>query len=103
MQFSEFSWKFVSAMIQQPRVPSSGLMPASDVLIRAKEASYSSFFLEIVNMKFKDGGLERETCGLWQVVAPLLALTTFDWIFLVWHLKAFWIRSINFEIYFEIF
>ncbi|KAJ7977940.1 ATP-dependent Clp protease proteolytic subunit [Quillaja saponaria] len=25
------------AMIQQPRVPSSGLMPASDVLIRAKE------------------------------------------------------------------
>ncbi|KAJ6762679.1 ATP-DEPENDENT CLP PROTEASE PROTEOLYTIC SUBUNIT [Salix purpurea] len=26
------------AMIQQPRVPSSGLMPASDVLIRAKEA-----------------------------------------------------------------
>lgn len=30
-------------MIQQPRVPSSGLMPASDVLIRAKEASLSSF------------------------------------------------------------
>lgn len=26
------------AMIQQPRVPSSGLLPASDVLIRAKEA-----------------------------------------------------------------
>ncbi|KAL9393093.1 hypothetical protein Peur_012378 [Populus x canadensis] len=26
------------AMIQQPRVPSSGLMPASDVLICAKEA-----------------------------------------------------------------
>ncbi|KAK1582004.1 hypothetical protein Q3G72_010931 [Acer saccharum] len=25
------------AMMQQPRVPSSGLMPASDVLIRAKE------------------------------------------------------------------
>uniref|UniRef100_B9N4I4 ATP-dependent Clp protease proteolytic subunit n=1 Tax=Populus trichocarpa TaxID=3694 RepID=B9N4I4_POPTR len=25
------------AVIQQPRVPSSGLMPASDVLIRAKE------------------------------------------------------------------
>lgn len=29
----------VAAMIQQPRVPSSGLMPASDVLIRAKEVS----------------------------------------------------------------
>ncbi|KAF3611124.1 hypothetical protein DY000_02048407 [Brassica cretica] len=29
--------KYVAAMIQQPRVPSSGLMPASDVLIRAKE------------------------------------------------------------------
>lgn len=26
-----------TAMIQQPRVPSSGLMPASDVLVRAKE------------------------------------------------------------------
>lgn len=32
-----FSLKLFSAMIQQPRVPSSGLMPASDVLIRAKE------------------------------------------------------------------
>lgn len=30
-------YKYVSAMIQQPRVPSSGLMPASDVLIRANE------------------------------------------------------------------
>ncbi|CAN7030603.1 unnamed protein product [Brassica rapa subsp. trilocularis] len=29
------------AMIQQPRVPSSGLMPASDVLIRAEEVCYS--------------------------------------------------------------
>lgn len=27
------------AMIQQPRVPSSGQMPASDVLIRAKEVN----------------------------------------------------------------
>ncbi|KAK1580814.1 hypothetical protein Q3G72_000355 [Acer saccharum] len=27
----------IGAMIQQPRIPSSGLMPASDVLIRAKE------------------------------------------------------------------
>lgn len=33
----------VPAMIQQPRVPSSGLMPASDVVIRAKEVSMSSF------------------------------------------------------------
>lgn len=32
-----FFLKLFSAMIQQPRVPSSGLMPASDVLIRAKE------------------------------------------------------------------
>ncbi|XP_047312073.1 ATP-dependent Clp protease proteolytic subunit-related protein 3, chloroplastic [Impatiens glandulifera] len=29
------------AMIQQPRVPSSGLMPASDVLIRAKEVVFN--------------------------------------------------------------
>lgn len=29
-------------MIQQPRVPSSGLMPANDVLIRAKEVSLNS-------------------------------------------------------------
>jgi len=31
---------FISAMIQQPRVPSSGQMPASDVLIRAKEVNF---------------------------------------------------------------
>jgi len=31
-------------MIQQPRIPSSGLMPASDVLIRAKEVSLHIFF-----------------------------------------------------------
>jgi len=30
-------------MIQQPRVPSSGLMPASDVLIRAKEVRLTHF------------------------------------------------------------
>lgn len=39
----------IAAMIQQPRVPSSGQMPASDVLIRAKEvrlvnSAYSKFF-----------------------------------------------------------
>uniref|UniRef100_A0A2P2JQG0 ATP-dependent Clp protease proteolytic subunit n=1 Tax=Rhizophora mucronata TaxID=61149 RepID=A0A2P2JQG0_RHIMU len=33
-----FMMPHAKAMIQQPRVPSSGLMPASDVLIRAKEA-----------------------------------------------------------------
>ncbi|KAK9086424.1 hypothetical protein Syun_028818 [Stephania yunnanensis] len=32
-----FMLPHAKAMIQQPRVPSSGLMPASDVLIRAKE------------------------------------------------------------------
>lgn len=31
------------AMIQQPRAPSSGLMPASDVFIRAKEVSSSLY------------------------------------------------------------
>lgn len=40
----------ISAMIQQPRVPSSGLRPASDVLIHAKEVSpiylrHSEFYL----------------------------------------------------------
>lgn len=33
-----FMMPHAKAMIQQPRIPSSGLMPASDVLIRAKEA-----------------------------------------------------------------
>lgn len=32
-------WVSALAMIQQPRAPSSGLMPASDVFIRAKEVS----------------------------------------------------------------
>ncbi|KAI3864548.1 hypothetical protein MKX03_017005 [Papaver bracteatum] len=32
-----FMFPHAKAMIQQPRAPSSGLMPASDVLIRAKE------------------------------------------------------------------
>ncbi|KAK4595757.1 hypothetical protein RGQ29_014021 [Quercus rubra] len=32
-----FMMPHAKAMIQQPRIPSSGLMPASDVLIRAKE------------------------------------------------------------------
>ncbi|KAG5056078.1 hypothetical protein JHK85_008588 [Glycine max] len=33
-----FMMPHAKAMIQQPRIPSSGLMPASDVLIRAKES-----------------------------------------------------------------
>ncbi|XP_021899007.1 ATP-dependent Clp protease proteolytic subunit-related protein 3, chloroplastic isoform X1 [Carica papaya] len=33
-----FMMPHAKAMIQQPRLPSSGLMPASDVLIRAREA-----------------------------------------------------------------
>lgn len=37
--------KYISAMIQQPRVPSSGLMPASDVLIRANEVGNFSSLL----------------------------------------------------------
>ncbi|KAJ1417134.1 ClpP/crotonase-like domain superfamily [Sesbania bispinosa] len=36
-QGKRFMMPHAKAMIQQPRVPSSGLMPASDVLIRAKE------------------------------------------------------------------
>ncbi|XP_063941507.1 ATP-dependent Clp protease proteolytic subunit-related protein 3, chloroplastic-like isoform X1 [Daucus carota subsp. sativus] len=32
-----FMMPYTKAMIQQPRVPSSGLMPATDLLIRAKE------------------------------------------------------------------
>lgn len=36
---------FVSVMIQQPRLPSSGLLPASDVLIRAKEVSFTCYIV----------------------------------------------------------
>lgn len=36
-QGKRFMMPHAKAMIQQPRIPSSGLMPASDVLIRAKE------------------------------------------------------------------
>lgn len=41
-----------SAMIQQPRVPSSGLMPASDVLIRAKEVGTNSFQFVLLEFQF---------------------------------------------------
>lgn len=42
-RFDTFLLVIVSAMIQQPRVPSSGLRPASDVLIHAKEVSQIYF------------------------------------------------------------
>jgi hypothetical protein len=42
-RFDTFLLVTVSAMIQQPRVPSSGLRPASDVLIHAKEVSQIYF------------------------------------------------------------
>ena len=34
----------MSAMIQQPRIPSYGMMQASDVVIRAKEVHSHGFF-----------------------------------------------------------
>ncbi|WOG84375.1 hypothetical protein DCAR_0103558 [Daucus carota subsp. sativus] len=37
-----FMMPYTKAMIQQPRVPSSGLMPATDLLIRAKEHTGNS-------------------------------------------------------------
>ncbi|KAK9291378.1 hypothetical protein L1049_019324 [Liquidambar formosana] len=46
-------------MVQQPRVPSSGLMPASDVLIRAKEAITNRDTL--VKLLAKHTGNEVET------------------------------------------
>ncbi|KAF2554974.1 hypothetical protein F2Q68_00015852 [Brassica cretica] len=48
--------KYVAAMIQQPRVPSSGLMPASDVLIRAKETS--SFEIPLIAASTSSGSLD---------------------------------------------
>ncbi|KAA8545178.1 hypothetical protein F0562_019933 [Nyssa sinensis] len=47
------------AMIQQPRVPSSGLMPASDALIRAKEVIINRDTL--VNLLAKHTGNSVET------------------------------------------
>ncbi|XP_054794298.1 ATP-dependent Clp protease proteolytic subunit-related protein 3, chloroplastic-like [Prosopis cineraria] len=46
------------AMIQQPRVPSSGLMPASDVLIRAQEVIINRDTL--VKLLAKHTGNRRE-------------------------------------------
>ncbi|CAM8942703.1 unnamed protein product [Rhodiola kirilowii] len=53
-----FMMPHAKAMIQQPRVPSSGLMPASDVLIRAKEVITNRDTL--VDLLAKHTGNERE-------------------------------------------
>lgn len=53
-------------MIQQPRVPSSGLMPASDVLIRAKEVSDYTVL-----------GLKTLTTALFQIFFLCLFFVTY--------------------------
>ncbi|CAL5400552.1 unnamed protein product [Camellia sinensis] len=55
---------YVPAMIQQPRVPSSGLMPASDVLIRAKEV--------IINRDVLVGLLAKHTGNSEETVANVM-------------------------------
>lgn len=54
-----FMMPHAKAMIQQPRVPSSGLMPASDVLIRAKEVIINRDIL--VKLLAKHTGNSEET------------------------------------------
>ncbi|KAA8536839.1 hypothetical protein F0562_029317 [Nyssa sinensis] len=54
-----FMMPHAKAMIQQPRVPSSGLMPASDALIRAKEVITNRDIL--VNLLAKHTGNSVET------------------------------------------
>ncbi|XP_027350518.1 ATP-dependent Clp protease proteolytic subunit-related protein 3, chloroplastic [Abrus precatorius] len=54
-----FMMPHAKAMIQQPRIPSSGLMPASDVLIRAKEAIVNRDTL--VELLAKHTGNSQET------------------------------------------
>ncbi|KAL8527969.1 hypothetical protein ACS0TY_005688 [Phlomoides rotata] len=54
-----FMMPHAKAMIQQPRVPSSGLMPASDVLIRAKEVIINRDIL--VQLIAKHTGNSEET------------------------------------------
>ncbi|KAK6911585.1 Clp protease proteolytic subunit /Translocation-enhancing protein TepA [Dillenia turbinata] len=54
-----FMMPHAKAMIQQPRVPSSGLMPASDVLIRAKEVITNRDTL--VELLAKHTGNSKET------------------------------------------
>ncbi|KAG6437752.1 hypothetical protein SASPL_102680 [Salvia splendens] len=75
-----FMMPHAKAMIQQPRVPSSGLMPASDVLIRAKEASSSFFatlhltgsFLVIVNRDVLIKLLAKHTGNSEEAVANVM-------------------------------
>ncbi|KAL2345670.1 hypothetical protein Fmac_006955 [Flemingia macrophylla] len=54
-----FMMPHAKAMIQQPRIPSSGLMPASDVLIRAKEVIINRDIL--VKLLAKHTGNSEET------------------------------------------
>ncbi|XP_038714878.1 ATP-dependent Clp protease proteolytic subunit-related protein 3, chloroplastic [Tripterygium wilfordii] len=54
-----FMMPHTKAMIQQPKVPSSGMMPASDVLIRAKEAIINRDTL--VKLLAKHTGNSEET------------------------------------------
>ncbi|KAL7259550.1 hypothetical protein ACSBR1_005440 [Camellia fascicularis] len=59
-----FMMPHAKAMIQQPRVPSSGLMPASDVLIRAKEV--------IINRDVLVGLLAKHTGNSEETVAHVM-------------------------------
>ncbi|KAI8020764.1 hypothetical protein LOK49_LG03G01712 [Camellia lanceoleosa] len=59
-----FMMPHAKAMIQQPRVPSSGLMPASDVLIRAKEV--------IINRDVLVGLLAKHTGNSEETVADVM-------------------------------
>ncbi|KHN43299.1 ATP-dependent Clp protease proteolytic subunit-related protein 3, chloroplastic [Glycine soja] len=54
-----FMMPHAKAMIQQPRIPSSGLMPASDVLIRAKEVIINRD--NLVKLLAKHTGNSEET------------------------------------------
>lgn len=54
-----FMMPHAKAMIQQPRIPSSGLMPASDVLIRAKEVIINRN--NLVKLLAKHTGNSEET------------------------------------------
>ncbi|XP_059652401.1 ATP-dependent Clp protease proteolytic subunit-related protein 3, chloroplastic [Cornus florida] len=59
-----FMMPHAKAMIQQPRVPSSGLMPASDVLIRAKEV--------IINRDTLAGLVAKHTGNSVETVAKVM-------------------------------
>ncbi|WVY94383.1 hypothetical protein V8G54_033471, partial [Vigna mungo] len=59
-----FMMPHAKAMIQQPRIPSSGLMPASDVLIRAKEVSLCIVFsiLQFLSLRMTKSFVPHITC-----------------------------------------